>query len=789
MKYKDPHQKREAKKYGRPIPSRELMLEVMEKNGKPIGFRELAEKLGVDDPQDRDPMKYRLRAMERDGQILFNRSKKYLPVSKADLVAGRVQGHPDGFGFLIPDDGSDDLFLHGKQMRKLLHGDRALASVTGLDRRGRREGAIVEVLEHNTESVVGRYFVESGVGFVTPDNSRITQDIVIPSENSGDATDGQIVVARIIEYPTSRHQPIGKITETLGDHMAPGMEIDIALRSYDLPHVWPADTIKESDALNDEVLEEDKKNRVDLRNMPLVTIDGEDSRDFDDAVYCEKDSKGNWKLTVAIADVSHYVPVGTALDKEAWNRATSVYFPAEVIPMLPEKISNGLCSLNPAVDRLCMVCEATIDSQGEVIDYQFMSAVMHSAARLTYTKMAAIVVDKDADLRNEYSDITNHLDDLYTLYHILKKARAKRGSLDFETTETQIIFGEDRKKENIKPTVRNDAHKLIEECMVTANMCAARFLKKHKVPALHRVHDGPNTEKLAKVHEFLGGLGLNLGGGDKPQPKDYSTLLTSVKDRPDAHLIQTVMLRSMSRAQYAPTDPEDPTKTRHFGLSREDYAHFTSPIRRYPDLLVHRAIRHIINNTPAPGAKKPKLLQRAIQKVTKRSLAKSYTYNYAEMKALGEHCSQCEQRADDASRDVMAWLKAEYMQDKVGETFQGVIATVTSFGLFVELNDIYVEGLVHVTALKSDYYHFDAAKHMMKGENSGQNYRLGDTIEIQVARVDLDDRKIDFVLPDSGDGSDDNRRKPRKKKNNKNYKGKKGKGEYKGKKPRSKKKN
>lgn len=792
MKYKDPHQKREEKKYGRPIPSRELMLEVMEKNGGPTGFRELADKLGIEDSQDLDAMKYRLRAMERDGQILFNRSKKYVPVTKADLIAGRVQGHPDGFGFLIPDDGSADLYLHGKQMRKLLHGDRALASVTGIDRKGRREGAIVEILEHNTESVVGRYFVENGIGFVTPDNSRITQDILIPPDNGGDATDGQVVVARIIEYPTTRHQPIGKITETLGDHMAPGMEIDIALRSHDLPHTWPADTLKESEVLSDQVLEEDKKNRIDLRNMPLVTIDGEDSRDFDDAVYCEQDKKGNWKLTVAIADVSHYVPVGSGLDKEAWNRATSVYFPAEVIPMLPEKISNGLCSLNPAVDRLCMACEATINPQGEVIDYRFMSAVMHSAARLTYTKMAAMVVDNDAKLRKEYSGVIDHLDDLYKLYHVLRKARDERGSIDFETTETRIIFGEDQKIESIQPTERNDAHKIIEECMVTANMCAARFLKKHKMPALHRVHDGPKTEKLTKVHEFLAGLGLSLGGGDSPQPKDYATLLASVTDRPDAHLIQTVMLRSMSRAQYAPVDPKHPDKTRHFGLSRNDYAHFTSPIRRYPDLLVHRAIRHVLahsntNVSEANAEKKPKLLQRAIQSVTKNSKknspSKSYYYDYNEMKALGEHCSMCEQRADDASRDVMAWLKAEYMQDKVGETFTGVISTVTGFGLFVELNNIFVEGLVHVTALKSDYYHFDAARHMMKGENSGKNYRLGDPIEIVVARVDLDERKIDFVLPTSdGDNASD---RPRKKKSKPAHKSKK---PYKGKKTQSRKK-
>jgi ribonuclease R len=740
-KYKDPHKAREAKKYGRPIPSRELMLEVMEKNGAPINFRDLADKLGISEPEDLDPMKYRLRAMERDGQILFNRSKEYVPVSKADLVKGRVSGHPDGFGFLLPEDGSADLYLHGKQMRKVMHGDVVLASVTGVDRKGRREGAIVEILEHNTESVVGRYFVEGGLGFVTPDNSRIAQDILVPPENAGAAESGQIVVVSIVEYPTPRHQAIGKIKETLGDHMAPGMEIDIALRSHDLPHVWPADAKAEAEKLSDEVLESDKEHRVDLRKMPLVTIDGEDSRDFDDAVYCEKDKDGNWVLTVAIADVSHYVPVGSALDNEAWNRATSVYFPAEVIPMLPEKISNGLCSLNPKVDRLCMVCEATVNSEGHMVAYQFSSAIMHSAARLTYTKMAAMVVDNDAALRKEYADVVDHLDDLYALYKVLRKARDERGSIDFETTETQVIFGEDRKIESIKPTVRNDAHKIIEECMVTANMCAAHFLKRHDIPALHRVHDGPNPEKLAKVHEFLNGLGLKLGGGDKPQPIDYANLLNSVKERPDAHLIQTVMLRSMTRAQYAPVDKEHPDNTRHFGLSRDHYAHFTSPIRRYPDLLVHRAILYIIQNGSAEG----------------------YYYDYPQMKALGIHCSECEKRADDASRDVMAWLKAEYMQDKVGETFTGVISTVTGFGLFVELDDIYVEGLVHVTALKSDYYHFDAARHEMKGENSGNSYRMGDSIEIVVARVDLDDRKIDFTLPDTGEDE----RPPRKKKKGK----------------------
>jgi ribonuclease R len=725
-KYNDPHQKREAEKYGRPIPSRELMLDVLNQSSTPMRFRDLALALDLSNPEDLDPMKYRLRAMERDGQIIYNRRREYIPIQKADLISGRITGHPDGFGFLIPDDGSDDLFLHAKQMRKVMHGDKVLAMVKGIDRRGRKEGAIAEVVERNTEQVVGRYFGgESGVGFVRPDNSRITQDVVIPAESNHDATDGQIVVAAIVDHPTVHHQAVGKVVEILGDHMAPGMEIDIALRSHDLPHKWSTEVSAEADKLGSEVSEQDKKERYDFRSVPLVTIDGEDSRDFDDAVFCQREGN-NWRLVVAIADVSHYVPIGGELDKEAWNRSTSVYFPAEVIPMLPEAISNGLCSLNPDVDRLCIVCSALIDPQGEIIDYEFLEGIMHSAARLTYNKMAGIVVDQDAELRDEYATVVRHLDDLYSLYHVLRQARDVRGSMDFETTETQIIFGDDRKIENILPTERNDAHKIIEECVIAANVCSARFLKAHKMPALHRVHEGPDQEGIEKVHEFLKGLGLSLGGGDKPQPKDYANLLSAVTERPDAHLIQTVLLRSLSRAVYAPVNPEKPETTYHFGLAQNDYAHFTSPIRRYPDLLVHRAIRHI----------------------TMDKSAASYDYNYAEMKALGEHCSTNEQRADDASRDVMAWLKAEYMQNKVGETFTGVISGVTGFGLFIELSDVYVEGLVHVTALKSDYYHFDATRHRLTGESSGKTYNLGDSIEIVVARVDLDERKIDFTLPE-----------------------------------------
>ena len=737
MVSKDPHYDREAAKYERPIPSRELILELLNDAGKPLKFTDIIDGLEVSEPSDQESLGYRLRAMTRDGQLIFNRRKQYVPISHADLTAGRVQGHPDGFGFLIPDDKSDDFYLSAKQMRRVMHGDKVLVSMIGLDRKGRKEGAIVEILERNSKQIVGRYFEESGIGFVEPDNSRIGQNIFVPPPNVGKAKHGQIVVVAIIEYPTVRSQAIGKVIEILGEHMAPGMEIEIALRSHDLPFDWPKDVTEASQKLGSEVAEKDKENRLDLRNTPLVTIDGADARDFDDAVYCERDGK-NWRLLVAIADVSHYVAVDSPLDVEAINRGTSVYFPNQVIPMLPEALSNGLCSLKPHVDRLCMVCEIRIKPNGKVISYEFHEGVMHSAARLLYDEMAEIVVDKNPELREKHAKIVDHLDDLYALYHVLRKQRTARGAIDFETTETQIIFGQDRKIETIQPTERNDAHKLIEECMILANVCAAKFLEKNKLPAPHRSHPKPKPEKIADLREFLNGMALSLSGGDSPEPQDYSDLLNTVKDRPDFHLIQTVLLRSLNQATYT-ANPVG-----HFGLSLEHYAHFTSPIRRYPDLLVHRAIRHILRKNKGKS-----LASKALGKVIGNKAAKGFAYSMDTMVSLCEHCSTTERRAEDASRDVTAWLKCEYMQDKVGETFAGVITAATGFGLFVELNDVYIEGLVHVTALANDYYHFDAARHQLVGENSNKRYRLGDPIKIVVSRVDLDNRKVDFVLPET----------------------------------------
>ncbi|MGL4318668.1 MAG: ribonuclease R [Pseudomonas sp.] len=740
----DPEAAREAEKYENPIPSRELILQHLAERGSPAAREELLVELGLTTEDQEEALRRRLRAMERDGQLIYTRRGTYAPVDKLDLIRGRVSGHRDGFGFLVPDDGSDDLFLSPAQMRLVFDGDRVLARVAGLDRRGRREGAIVEVIERAHETIVGRYFEEGGIGYVEADNPKIQQEVLVTPGRTGNAKIGQFVAIKITHWPTARFQPQGDIVEVVGNYMAPGMEIDVALRSYDIPHVWPEGVIKEARKLKPDVEEADKEKRIDLRHLPFVTIDGEDARDFDDAVYCEKNSSawklfsGGWKLYVAIADVSHYVKVGSALDEEATKRGNSVYFPERVVPMLPEELSNGLCSLNPHVDRLAMVCEMTMSKAGKLVDYQFYEAVIHSHARLTYNKVSYMLEQPKSSegksLRAEYKEVLPHLKQLYSLYQVLLAARHERGAIDFETQETRIIFGAGRKIAEIRPTQRNDAHKLIEECMLAANVATAQFMQKHEVPSLYRVHAGPPPERLEKLKAFLTELGLGLHKGKEgPSPKDYQKLLQSIQGRPDFHLIQTVMLRSLSQAVYSADNDG------HFGLNYEAYTHFTSPIRRYPDLLVHRAIRSVIRS---------KLDTPHVRRAGAVSMPKARIYPYDEpaLEQLGEQCSMTERRADEATRDVVNWLKCEFMKDRVGEVFEGVITAVTGFGLFVELKDIYVEGLVHVTALPGDYYHFDPVHHRLAGERSGRSFRLGDSVEVKVMRVDLDERKIDFEL-------------------------------------------
>jgi ribonuclease R len=743
----DPQAAREADKYDSPIPSREFIMQRMDKSGKLLNQDEIAAEFNLESDTDHEALRRRLRAMERDGQILRNRRGGYGLVDKMDMVRGRVSGHPDGFGFLIPETGDDDLFLAPRQMRGVFHGDRVVARVVGLDKRGRREGAIVEVLERNTQNVVGRIRFESGVSFVTPDNKRIAQDIQIPPNETGGASDSQFVSVAIIEQPNRRSGPIGRVVEVIGDHMAPGMEIDVAIRAHDLPLVWPDAVESEISSLKAEVPAAAKRNRLDLRDTPLVTIDGADSRDFDDAVFCEQTEKG-WRLLVAIADVSHYVRPNTALDEEALLRGNSVYFPERVIPMLPEILSNGLCSLNPDVDRLCLVCEMYINKQGELTRSRFHEALMRSHARLTYSEVARLLIDKDKKTRAQYQALVPHLEELYKLYKVMRRGRTKRGAIDFETTETRIVFSEDRKIEKIIAVERNEAHKIIEECMIAANVCTARFLGRHKLPTLFRVHEGPKAEKLLDLREFLKERGLSLAGGKQPMAADYAKMLKRVQGRPDTHVIETVMLRSLSQAKYSPDN------VGHFGLAHEEYLHFTSPIRRYPDLLVHRAIRYQL---------KKQSQKKKGQKPSGRGLTAGggFSYEHAKMLEFGEHCSATERRADEATRDAVDWLKCEYMLDKVGEDFEGVITGVTSFGIFVELKDIYVEGLVHVTALQNDYYHFDPSGHLLRGERTGKTYHLSDVVKVKVVRVDLDDRKIDFELADAVKSERKQKRSPK----------------------------
>ncbi len=736
---KDPNAAQEAEKYENPVASREALLMLLEKAASPLTHADVCDALGESDEERVEALRRRLIAMCRDGQLISNRRNQFMPMKKVNLETGMVMGHRDGFGFVLRE-GGDDIYLSNRQMRKVFHGDKVAVQILGLDRRGRPEGKIVEVLERNTTQIVGRYFEESGVGILQPDNKRIPMEVLIPPEGRKGAEHGQFVVAMITRQPTQSGLPVGEVIEVLGEHLAPGMEIDVAIRSHNIPHVFPPEVEEETNKIPDEVKAADKKNRIDLRHLPFVTIDGEDARDFDDAVYCERNKgTGGWRLWVAIADVSNYVKVKSPLDNEAHQRGNSVYFPGFVVPMLPEKLSNGLCSLNPHVDRLTLVCEMTVSKAGRVSGYKFMEAIIHSHARLTYNKVWDMVnpeADKEVQdqWREHYADVVPHVDELYRLFHILRAQREARGAMDFDSVETRIVFDSERKIQEIVPTQRNHAHMLIEECMLAANVCAADFFQRYDIPALYRVHKGPSAEKLENLNAFLGEMGLMMPHGKDPAPKDYQTLLSQIENRPDSHLIQTVLLRSLSQAVY------DPENAGHFGLAFKAYTHFTSPIRRYPDLLVHRGIRSVIRSD-----RDCKHVQRA-EGAKPLSQKTIYPYDMAAMVAMGEHCSVTERRADDATRDVSDFLKCEYIRDKVGEDFEGVISAVTGFGLFVELKDVYVEGLVHVSTLQNDYYQFDAVKHRLVGERTRRSFRLGDNIWVRVVGVDLDDRKIDFEL-------------------------------------------
>jgi len=730
------------------IPSREEILGILRTASEPQTPVAIAKALAVKE-EELDGLSRRLAAMERDGQIKPDHKGRIQLANTTSFIEGRVSAHRDGYGFLIPDEG-DDIFLPEKEMQKVLHGDRVQVRVTGLDRRGRPEGTIVEVTQRANTHVIGRLVNENGVWLVVPEDKRISHDIQLAG-SPGKAKAGQVVSVELTEQPSRYAQPQGVVAEVLGNIDDPGMEIEIAVRKYGVPHEFSDTAQKLAAKLPSEVLPADLDGRVDLRDVPLVTIDGEDARDFDDAVYCEPvkigRSKG-YRLIVAIADVSHYVKPNDALDVDAIERSTSVYFPRRVIPMLPEKLSNGLCSLNPDVDRLTLVCDAVITMKGEVRAYQFYPAVIHSAARLTYTEVAAVLANTRGPEAQRRSGILPHLQHLYELFHVLLAARKERGAMDFDTTETYIVCNAAGKIEQILPRTRNDAHRLIEECMLAANVCAADFMERHKHPGMYRIHAGPTEEKLNQLRTFLKQLGLSLAGGTSPSASDYAALMEKIKGRPDAMLLQTMLLRSMQQAVYSPDN------IGHFGLSYGAYAHFTSPIRRYPDLLTHRVIKSILhgrqyhpkgilteslNTNLSPAARKMQARDRAAGK-------KRAEGDLAIWEALGIHCSANERRADEASRDVEAWLKCYFVRDKLGEEFTGTIAGVASFGIFVQLDALFIEGMVHVTDLGADYFQYDEARHELRGERTGIRYQLTDRVTVQVSRVDLDARRIDLRL-------------------------------------------
>lgn len=722
------------------VPSREVILQYLRSAEKPIAPKALAAAVGASFPLSVG-FERRLKAMERDNQILFNPQGRILLNNQLDFIAGKVQGHRDGFGFLLRDDGGPDLFLPPREMLKVLHGDRVLAKQDG-EYRGKPQGAIVEVVERRTNKLVGRFLKERGAFIVVPEDQRIKHDILIPASDTGEAEHGQVVTVEIVQQPTRHTQPLGRVVEVLGEIDDPGMEIEIAVRKFDVPHVFSEAAVEQAAKVPPTVRPADLRGRVDLRDVPFITIDGEDARDFDDAVFCmpvelgtEKRRRPGWRLLVAIADVTHYVKPGDGLDADALERGTSVYFPRRVIPMLPESLSNGICSLNPQVDRLVLVCDMVIAANGSkagsITAYQFYDAVIHSHARTTYTDVWAALQQPAGPAAQSMHEVMPHVRHLYELYQLFASARLKRGAIDFDTVETRIVCNPLGKIERIEAYLRNDAHKLIEECMLAANTCAAEFMKRNKRHGLYRVHEGPTPEKLQALRDYLRNLGLTLEGGDDPSTQDYARLLKEARNRPDFEIIQTMCLRSLQQAIYSPEH------TGHFGLSYEHYAHFTSPIRRYPDLLTHRVIKGILQG---------RRYVPEVDDISSLAALPQGEREHAAWEKLGLLLSARERRADDASRDVEAWLKCWFMKERVGEVFSGRVTGVASFGIFITLETLFVEGMVHVSELGSDYFQYNESMNELRGERTGIRFRLTDQVQVQVARVDLEARRIEFRL-------------------------------------------
>ncbi|KEY90908.1 ribonuclease R [Candidatus Photodesmus blepharus] len=727
----DPFLDRESKNYENPIPSREFILKFLAELGVPMSRNGLFEALRLSGKGRYEGLKRRLRAMERDGQIVFVGHHSYALPEKLEMVKGFVIGHKDGYGWVRPKSSMGkkdaDVLLPYHQMRTVIHGDYVLIRIVGKDKRCRSEGRLVQILEQRKAPIVGRFFCKYNSAWVLADDSRINQDVLIPNEHRGNAQIGSVVAVEIIKRDNNSQQMKGRVIDVLGKNTDPGIETKVAIHTYQIPNVWLNDVDKQLVDIDEKLSQKAKEDRVDLRDLPLVTIDDEDACDFDDALFCEVQNDGGWRLWVAVADVSYYIRPNTALDREAMNRGNSVYFPSQVVPMLPEIFSNNLCSLNPKVDRLCMVCEMTISNQGKLLGYKHYEAVMNSHARLTYNKVDAILKG-DEELCNIYRPIVPNLKALYEMYRVLKELRRKRGAIEFETVETKFIFNADLKIEHIEPVFRNDAHKIVEECMILANIASASLVEEAKEPALFRIHESPDELRLEEFRSFLGELGLNLEGGKEPSSSDYANLMKKISERQDKELIQNMLLRSMKQAVYSPDN------CGHFGLALKRYAHFTSPIRRYPDLLLHRVIKYILSQRESRN---------------QEQFTSCFRYSLNDINFYGEQCSMTERRANEATRNASDWLKCEYMQDYIGKELEGLISNVTSFGFFVRLTAFHIDGLVHISSLRKEYYRFDLTNQRIVGENSGTIYRLGDVVAVKVLSVSLENRKIDFELAET----------------------------------------
>jgi ribonuclease R len=702
---------------GAPLP----ITESLRQAGRPLTFEQLQEMTSAFSASAASRLRKELEQAMHAGEVLLNRRNEYCLREKLPLIVGTVSGHRDGHGFVHPDDRSAPIFLSFRQMQEVMHGDRVAVRIDGEDGRGRPQGSIVKVLERGTLEIVGRLYEESRIFFVVPDNPRIAHRVLVPSDRLNGAAAGQVVLVKIIEQPSRTAQPLGYVTRVLGEHAAPGMETDIAIHSYGLPFEFPREAIEEAERFGDSVPAAAKRGREDLRDLPLITIDGEDARDFDDAVWCEQ-VRGGWRVIVAIADVGSYVAPGSALDREAQLRGTSVYFPNRVLPMLPEALSNGLCSLNPGVDRLTLACEMRVTSEGKVTRARFFEGVMRSAARLTYTQVAAYLANPHARHEREVVALGEMLTQLHALYRVLHRARLNRGALDFDAPELKVRFDAEGRVAALVEYSRNDAHRLIEELMVAANVQAARFLKKHRIPTLYRVHGQPEEDRLEQLRTFLNGFGIELPKGRDLEPEDLSAVVKRVAGNDEARLIETVIVRSMPQAVYQPAN------IGHFGLALPEYVHFTSPIRRYPDLMVHRGIRHVLHGGDA----------------------ESFQWSPVAMASIGQQCSMTERRADEATRSALSWLKCEYMSDKLGEEFDAIVTAVVDFGLFVQVKGLQVDGLIHVSGLGADYFSRDRSGYRMVGARSGRTFRLGDHLRVRLVNVVIDERKIDFELADQG---------------------------------------